>query len=269
MSSNKDLNDLLDILTEVQLRQFIKKQLQSNTSVAREDGEVNKAKPPIVLGQKTRPPDDLLTRRQAAEYSGYSRQSIYNWVKDGQLEEYSIGGRPHVSTADLDRYLKEKKRVRVNGGTKDNSAENRRDSFPSRAVPITEIEDWHSYTVAQKKLQMSRENLMSLVSRYNLTTEQIGTATCINVKEVHTRINGNALYRADPTVFSRWISIDRAAQRMATEQGADGDYEVIRSFARKISNRASHIKRGYAKIASHKIGNYRLVNWDEVNQFEF
>lgn len=267
MSGNKDLNDLLDLLTEDQLKRYVKKQLQSNTSVAREDSEVNKAKTSKNEQDDLEAvPDDLITKKAAAETFGYSGvPAVQYWVTQGYIKEYPVEGITLVSRREIQHYLdsrpplnKPKKKAPMK------KRESLRNTHPSKEQSTVEIEDWTSTKDAAKRLGMSQDRVEALVAQRNLAVKDFGQMRVVHVKEIYSSLNNQLAFMPDPSVFEEWLTTTNVAERLAAQVGKPGDYEAIRKLMRRLRAMQSKIVGGFASIASHKIGSYRLSNWGEV-----
>jgi excisionase family DNA binding protein len=63
----------------------------------------------LVESARTTPPpeNDLLTTTQAGNVFGVTGQTIKNWVRDGRLRGYRIGGRIMIPRHALDEYVRQ------------------------------------------------------------------------------------------------------------------------------------------------------------------
>lgn len=84
-------------------------QAQKMAEELRRRGELAPAELIETIIEETRqlvtPPLDLLTSTQAGELFGVTGQTIKNWVREGQLQGFRIGGRIMIPRATLVDYI--------------------------------------------------------------------------------------------------------------------------------------------------------------------
>jgi len=53
----------------------------------------------------------LLTVLEAADFLRLRPQTLYNWVSEGRIASYKVGGRRLFAVEDLEAYLEERRRA--------------------------------------------------------------------------------------------------------------------------------------------------------------
>ncbi len=49
--------------------------------------------------------EKLLTPQEVAKQLNVSRDTVYSWIRRGQLPRKKIGGRNYIKQSDIDKYL--------------------------------------------------------------------------------------------------------------------------------------------------------------------
>lgn len=97
----------------------------------------------------------LLTIRQAEVFTGYSSDSLRNWIKDGKLTATIVGNKYMISQEDLAPYVKVKKDSLMNDIVLKKEDANKENFFPYSETSALERERLLTQRVIELKEMIS------------------------------------------------------------------------------------------------------------------